>query len=59
MKIDLNREEMILILFCLRFTKFANPNVLFDSEDESEAIELRQQLIAKIFFALNPANSPD
>ena len=59
MNIDLSKDEMMLILFCLKFTEFSNPSVLFDSEDASEAIDLRRQLITKIFLALNPANSPD
>ena len=51
MKIDLNRDEMILILFCLKYFDFG--------EDDLEAINVRRQLIAKIFFALSPANPPD
>ena len=50
MNIDLNQAEIDLILFCLSTTKF-------DSDESWE--KLRPQLIAKIFFAMPSANSPD
>jgi len=59
MKIDLSKNEMILIHFCLKFADYANPNVLFDSEDGPYAIDLHRQLIAKIVLELETANSSD
>ena len=51
MNIDLNKDEMILILACLGATEFG--------EDESEAVDLRRQLITKIFLAMGPVNPSD